>query len=35
VVLDNNGKQLKKSEGYDGQTAKEFIAELQKMQKGT
>jgi len=35
VVLDNNGKQLKKAEGYDGQTAKEFIAELQKLQKGT
>ena len=35
VVLDDNGKQLKKAEGYDGQTAKEFIAELQKLPKGT
>jgi protein disulfide-isomerase len=35
VVLDSNGKQLRKADGYEGQSAKEFIAELQSLQKGT
>ena len=33
VVLNSEGKEIKKSAGYDGQNAKEFIAELQKLQK--
>ncbi len=33
VVLNSDGKEIKKSVGYDGQSAKEFIAELQKLQK--
>lgn len=33
VVLNSDGKEIKKSAGYDGQNAKEFIAELQKLQK--
>jgi len=33
VVLNSEGKEIKKSAGYDGQTAKEFIAELQKLGK--
>ena len=33
VVLNSEGKELKKSVGYDGQSAKQFIAELQKLQK--
>jgi thioredoxin-related protein len=33
VVLNSDGKEIKKSVGYDGQNAKEFIAELQKLQK--
>jgi thioredoxin-related protein len=35
VILDANGKQLKKDVGYDGQSAKDYIAELQKLQKST
>ena len=35
VVLDSDGKELKKAVGYSGQTAKEFIAELKGLQKGT
>jgi len=35
VILDSNGKQLKKDTGYEGQTAKEYIDELQKLQKST
>ena len=30
VVLSSDGKELKKSVGYGGQSAKEFIAELEK-----
>jgi protein disulfide-isomerase len=33
VVLNSDGKEIKKSVGYDGQNAKDFIAELQKLQK--
>ena len=33
VVLNSDGKEIKKSVGYDGQNAKQFIAELQKLQK--
>jgi thioredoxin-related protein len=33
VVLNSDGKEIKKSSGYDGQNAKQFIAELQKLQK--
>ena len=33
LVLDSDGKEIKKSVGYDGQNAKQFIAELQKLQK--
>ena len=33
IVLNGNGKEVKKSVGYDGQSAKAFIAELQKLQK--
>jgi len=33
VVLNSDGKEIKKSVGYDGQSAKQFIAELQKLQK--
>jgi len=33
IVLNSNGKEIKKSVGYDGQSAKDFIAELQKLQK--
>jgi thioredoxin-related protein len=35
VILDANGKQLKKDVGYDGQSAKDYIEELQKLQKST
>ena|SRR5690349_19215776 len=35
IVLDSDGKQLKKSVGYPGQSPKEYIAELQNLQKGT
>jgi thioredoxin-related protein len=31
VVLNSEGKELTKKVGYDGQTAKEFIAELEKL----
>jgi protein disulfide-isomerase len=31
IVLDASGKQLKKMVGYDGQTAKDFVAELKKL----
>ena len=33
IVLDGEGKQLKKIAGYDGKSAKEFIAELDKIKK--
>ena len=33
IVLNSDGKELKKRVGYDGQSAKEFIAELQTLQK--
>ena len=33
IVLDSEGKAIKKSVGYDGQSAKEFVAELQKLKK--
>jgi thioredoxin-related protein len=33
VVLNSDGKEIKKSVGYDGQNAKDFIAELQKLRK--
>ncbi|HEV2390745.1 MAG TPA: thioredoxin family protein [Verrucomicrobiae bacterium] len=32
VVLNSDGKQLKKRVGYGGESPKEFIAELQKLQ---
>ncbi len=32
VILDSQGKELKKAVGYDGESPKEFIAELQKLQ---
>jgi thioredoxin-related protein len=35
VVLDSNGKQLKKDTGYSDESAKEYIADLEKLQKGT
>ena len=31
IVLSSDGKELKKMVGYDGQSAKEFVAELQKL----
>jgi len=31
VILNSDGKELTKKEGYDGQNAKSFIAELQKL----
>ncbi len=33
VVLDSNGKQLSKNVGYDGQSAKDFVAELKSLKK--
>lgn len=33
IVLNSEGKELKKSVGYDGQSAKDFVAELAKLQK--
>jgi protein disulfide-isomerase len=33
IVLNSEGKELKKSVGYDGESAKDFIAQLQKLQK--
>jgi len=31
VVLSSDGKELKKMDGYEGQNAKDFVAELQKL----
>ena len=31
IVLSGDGKELKKMVGYDGESAKEFVAELQKL----
>ena len=31
IVLDANGKELKKMVGYDGQNAKDFVADLKKL----
>jgi protein disulfide-isomerase len=31
IVLDSNGKQLMKDVGYQGETAKEFVAKLKRM----
>ena len=31
IVLSSDGKELKKTIGYEGQSAKEFVAELQKL----
>lgn len=33
VVLSDDGKELKKTEGYGGESAKAFIAELEKLKK--
>jgi thiol-disulfide isomerase/thioredoxin len=33
IVLSSDGKELTKKVGYDGQSAKEFVAELEKLQK--
>lgn len=33
IVLDGNGKQLKKDVGYSGEDAKDFVAELKKLKK--
>lgn len=33
LVLSSEGKELKKLEGYSGQSAKEFVANLQKLKK--
>ena len=35
IVLSSDGKELKRMVGYDGQNAKEFVAELQKLKKQT
>lgn len=35
IVLSSDGKELKKEVGYDGQSAKEFVAELAKVKKQT
>jgi len=35
IVLSSEGKELKKVVGYDGQSAKEFVAELQKLKNQT
>ncbi|MGH7970090.1 MAG: thioredoxin family protein [Limisphaerales bacterium] len=35
VVLDSNGKQLMKNSSYDGQSPKDFIADLENLQKST
>jgi len=32
-VLDREGKELKKTVGYDGENAKDFIASLEKLKK--
>jgi protein disulfide-isomerase len=31
VILDSTGKELKKDVGYDGQTAKDYLADLEKL----
>jgi len=33
IVLSGEGKELKKSAGYDGQSPKDFIADLEKLKK--
>ena len=33
IVLNSEGKEIRKSSGYDGQSAKDFVAELAKLQK--
>ncbi len=33
IVLSGEGKELKKSSGYDGQTPKDFISDLEKLKK--
>jgi thioredoxin-related protein len=33
IVLDGEGKELKKTVGYDGENAKDFIASLEKLKK--
>ena len=33
IVVDADGKQVKRIEGYDGKNAKEFIADLEKLKK--
>ncbi len=35
IVLSSDGKELKKSVGYDGQSAKDFVASLQKLKNQT
>ena len=35
IVLSSEGKELKKAVGYDGQSAKDFVAELQKLKSST
>ena len=35
IVLSSDGKELKKTVGYDGQKAKDFIAELQKLKSSS
>jgi thioredoxin-related protein len=35
IVLSSEGKELKKQVGYDGQTSKDFIAELEKLKSQT
>ena len=35
IVLSSEGKELKKQVGYDGQTTKDFIAELEKLKSQT
>lgn len=35
IVLSSDGKELKKVVGYGGQSAKEFVAELQKLKSKT
>ena len=33
IVLSSDGKELKKTAGYGGQSAKDFVAELEKLKK--
>jgi len=35
IVLSSDGKELKKMVGYNGQNAKDFVAELQKLKSST